>query len=106
MLSGKRTLFGGPSQPEPLDERGGIQQVRNLAQQDEQYLNANQYENNGVSSYIVVMVVSRLTPPELASARAMDGPPDRQAATRYQCSLRRAGYIGNNDRYWDVLQDR
>ncbi|KAF2256148.1 cysteine synthase-like protein B [Trematosphaeria pertusa] len=41
------TLFGGPSQPEPLDERGGIQQARSLAQQDEQYLNANQYENNG-----------------------------------------------------------
>ncbi|KAH5582645.1 hypothetical protein HBI24_114900 [Parastagonospora nodorum] len=41
------TLFGGPSQPEPLDERGGIHRARLLAQEDEQVLNANQYENDG-----------------------------------------------------------
>lgn len=48
MLSTLSTLFGGPSQPEPLDERGGIHRARLLAQEDEQCLNANQYENNGV----------------------------------------------------------
>ncbi|KAH7079548.1 tryptophan synthase beta subunit-like PLP-dependent enzyme [Paraphoma chrysanthemicola] len=41
------TLFGGPSQPEPLDERGGIQRARLLAQDDSRCLNANQYENDG-----------------------------------------------------------
>ncbi|KAL5115630.1 hypothetical protein ACEQ8H_006517 [Pleosporales sp. CAS-2024a] len=41
------TLFGGPSQPEPLDERGGIQQARLVAQDRDEYLNANQYENDG-----------------------------------------------------------
>jgi hypothetical protein len=43
------TLFGGPSQPEPFDERGGIHRARLLAQEDEQCLNANQYVNDGVS---------------------------------------------------------
>ncbi|KAF2826886.1 cysteine synthase-like protein B [Ophiobolus disseminans] len=41
------TLFGGPSQPEPLDERGGIHRARLLAQEDASCLNANQYENDG-----------------------------------------------------------
>ncbi|OAL04453.1 cysteine synthase-like protein B [Phaeosphaeriaceae sp. SRC1lsM3a] len=40
------TLFGGPSQPEPHDERGGIHRARLLAQEDEKILNANQYEND------------------------------------------------------------
>ncbi|KAF2845033.1 cysteine synthase-like protein B [Plenodomus tracheiphilus IPT5] len=40
------TLFGGPSQPEPRDERGGIQQARVMAQKDESILNPNQYEND------------------------------------------------------------
>ncbi|KAJ4377314.1 hypothetical protein N0V83_000139 [Neocucurbitaria cava] len=40
------TLFGGPSQPNPLDERGGIQRARTLAQQDDATLNVNQYEND------------------------------------------------------------
>ncbi|KAK1142279.1 hypothetical protein N8T08_008024 [Aspergillus melleus] len=40
------TLFGGPSQPEPFDERGGIQSARNRALQSEQILNPNQYEND------------------------------------------------------------
>lgn len=44
-----RTLFGGPSQPEPLDERGGIRRAQLLAQQDPSVLNANQYENDAVS---------------------------------------------------------
>ncbi|KAM0422325.1 hypothetical protein ACHAPD_000777 [Fusarium lateritium] len=41
------TLFGGPSQPEPLDERGGIRAAQRLAQDsDETVINPNQYENN------------------------------------------------------------
>ncbi|KAH8731929.1 tryptophan synthase beta subunit-like PLP-dependent enzyme [Phaeosphaeriaceae sp. PMI808] len=41
------TLFGGPSQPEPLDERGGIFRARLLGHEDKECLNANQYENDG-----------------------------------------------------------
>ncbi|CAG7923679.1 unnamed protein product [Penicillium olsonii] len=40
------TLFGGPSQPEPLDERGGIQNARRKALESDQVVNPNQYENN------------------------------------------------------------
>ncbi|GAW22578.1 hypothetical protein ANO14919_121180 [Xylariales sp. No.14919] len=39
------TLFGGPSQPEPVDERGGIRAAEKLSQQAEDILNPNQYEN-------------------------------------------------------------
>ncbi|WYZ38249.1 hypothetical protein EsH8_III_000163 [Colletotrichum jinshuiense] len=40
------TLFGGPSQPEPLDERGGICAARNLGENLDTALNPNQYEND------------------------------------------------------------
>lgn len=40
------TLFGGPSQPEPYDERGGIQSARRMALESEHILNPNQYEND------------------------------------------------------------
>ncbi|KAJ5473697.1 hypothetical protein N7475_003263 [Penicillium sp. IBT 31633x] len=40
------TLFGGPSQPEPLDERGGIQNARRMALESDTIVNPNQYENN------------------------------------------------------------
>ncbi|KAG9193674.1 cysteine synthase [Alternaria panax] len=40
------TLFGGPSQPEPHDERGGIHRARVMAEKDEAILNVNQYEND------------------------------------------------------------
>ncbi|KAI0533886.1 tryptophan synthase beta subunit-like PLP-dependent enzyme [Xylaria digitata] len=39
------TLFGGTSQPEPVDERGGIRVAEKLAQQAEDIINPNQYEN-------------------------------------------------------------
>ncbi|KAK2873629.1 hypothetical protein FQN49_002218 [Arthroderma sp. PD_2] len=39
------TLFGGPSQPEPLDERGGIRTARNMALESEEVINPNQYDN-------------------------------------------------------------
>jgi cysteine synthase len=40
------TLFGGPSQPEPVDERGGIQNARRTALESDSIVNPNQYENN------------------------------------------------------------
>lgn len=40
------TLFGGPSQPEPIDERGGIQNARRMAMNSEEIINPNQYEND------------------------------------------------------------
>jgi hypothetical protein len=48
LLTLSSTLFGGPSQPEPFDERGGIYRARSLAEESEQCLNANQYVNDGV----------------------------------------------------------
>ncbi|KIE02908.1 cysteine synthase B, partial [Metarhizium majus ARSEF 297] len=45
--NGHGTLFGGPSQPEPLDERGGIRAAQRLAQtSDSATINPNQYEND------------------------------------------------------------
>lgn len=49
-----RTLFGGPSQPEPRDLRGGIQQARKLAEEDESVLNLNQYENPTVCYWCIL----------------------------------------------------
>ena len=40
------TLFGGPSQPEPVDARGGIQSARSQAEESEAIVNPNQYEND------------------------------------------------------------
>ncbi|KAL2838376.1 tryptophan synthase beta subunit-like PLP-dependent enzyme [Aspergillus pseudoustus] len=40
------SLFGGPSQPEPYDERGGIQSARRMAVESDEILNPNQYEND------------------------------------------------------------
>ncbi|KAL1998574.1 hypothetical protein VTN02DRAFT_5952 [Thermoascus thermophilus] len=39
------TLFGGPSQPEPADPRGGIQKAKTLAEENDDVVNPNQYEN-------------------------------------------------------------
>ena len=44
----RRTLFGDPSQPEPLDPRGGIQKAREEADQNNNISNPNQYENDAV----------------------------------------------------------
>ena len=43
-----RTLFGGPSQPDPWDPRGGIQKARQLALEHEGIANPNQYETEAV----------------------------------------------------------
>ncbi|KAI1454179.1 tryptophan synthase beta subunit-like PLP-dependent enzyme [Annulohypoxylon moriforme] len=40
------TLFGGPSQPEPTDERGGIRAAERMAESNESIINPNQYEND------------------------------------------------------------
>lgn len=39
-------LFGGPSQPEPTDDRGGIQRARRDAATCDKTTNPNQYEND------------------------------------------------------------
>ncbi|KAL1870381.1 hypothetical protein Plec18167_007515 [Paecilomyces lecythidis] len=39
------TLFGGPSQPEPADPRGGIQKAKSLGEERDDAFNPNQYEN-------------------------------------------------------------
>ncbi|KAK3290229.1 tryptophan synthase beta subunit-like PLP-dependent enzyme [Chaetomium fimeti] len=40
------TLFGGPSQPEPHDERGGIRAAEREAMEDDSKINPNQYNND------------------------------------------------------------
>ncbi|KAI1500226.1 tryptophan synthase beta subunit-like PLP-dependent enzyme [Biscogniauxia marginata] len=40
------TLFGGPSQPEPTDDRGGIRIAQRLAEETDHIVNPNQYEND------------------------------------------------------------
>ncbi|GJC87789.1 putative siderophore biosynthesis protein SbnA [Colletotrichum liriopes] len=40
------TLFGGPSQPEPLDKRGGIYAAKHMGSDKGTALNPNQYEND------------------------------------------------------------
>lgn len=42
------TLFGGPSQPEPEDERGGIKAAERMAKESDGVVNPNQYENDNV----------------------------------------------------------
>lgn len=39
-------LYGGPSQPDPTDHRGGIQQARKKAEECPNTANPNQYEND------------------------------------------------------------
>lgn len=51
-----RTLFGGPSQPEPVDPRGGIQSARALATDSHSIVNPNQYENDAVSLFIELVL--------------------------------------------------
>ncbi|EFR01921.1 cysteine synthase K/M:Cysteine synthase B [Nannizzia gypsea CBS 118893] len=41
------TLFGGPTQPDPLDHRGGIFTAQKSALDSEEVINPNQYENDG-----------------------------------------------------------
>lgn len=45
------TLFGGPSQPEPEDERGGIKAAERMAKDSDAVINPNQYENDNVRPY-------------------------------------------------------
>ena len=55
MLTVFRTLFGGPSQPEPLDKRGGIYKASEHARNDGDAVNPYQYENKAVSGYMCFM---------------------------------------------------
>lgn len=97
------TLFGGPSQPNPLDERGGIQRARTLAQQDEATLNVNQYENDAVS-YATEYINTLLIASELASTREVDRTTDTCATPQHQHHLRGHWHVWDHD--WDrtVLQ--
>lgn len=42
------TLFGGPSQPEPTDSRGGILKAQQMANERSGVVNPNQYTNHAV----------------------------------------------------------
>lgn len=53
-------LFGGPSQPQPDDDRGGIMAARKKAEEDCGTLNPNQYENE--NNYLAHM---RWTAPQI-----------------------------------------
>lgn len=52
-----RTLFGGPAQPQANDQRGGIFRAKEMGESDETILNANQYENDAVSSVTPEMLL-------------------------------------------------
>lgn len=43
-------MFGGPSQPDPDDERGGIRAAERQAKEDVSKINPNQYDNDDVGS--------------------------------------------------------
>lgn len=98
------TLFGGPSQPEPYDHRGGIQNARRSAATSESIVNPNQYENDDVSIVRTVRTHYALTPPELESARSMDWTPDPQATTSDQRPMCWSRHVWNYDRIGNVLQ--
>lgn len=42
------TLFGGPAQPTPVDERGGIRAASQKAMESESICSPNQYQNDNV----------------------------------------------------------
>ncbi|MBE3043400.1 hypothetical protein IMZ48_12685 [Candidatus Bathyarchaeota archaeon] len=88
-------MFGGPSQPEPEDERGGIKAAERRAMEDEKTINPNQYENDDVGlpedpdggGGVLTLV-------ELEIAHSVDGPANTQAAPGDQRAMRRHGNLG------------
>lgn len=48
----KITLFGGPSQPEPSDPRGGIHKAKEMEGSSDRVFNPNQYENEQVRNRV------------------------------------------------------
>ena len=46
------TLFGGPSQPESSDPRGGIRKAKEMAASNARVFNPNQYENEQVCNRV------------------------------------------------------
>ena len=44
-----RSLFGGPAQPTPIDERGGIRAASRKAKESASVCSPNQYQNDDVS---------------------------------------------------------
>ncbi|MCJ1422346.1 hypothetical protein MMC29_000226 [Sticta canariensis] len=51
------TLFGGPSQPEPTDPRGGIQRAQQMAEEGSEVVNPNQYTNQALLKQLPNMSV-------------------------------------------------
>lgn len=82
------TLFGGPSQPEPLDERGGIQAARRKAMEDETVVNPNQYENDAVRTIGQKWRVDTLTGGQTRTGKRITSGRDR----RYSRSCLRLGF--------------
>lgn len=77
-------MFGGPSQPEPLDGRGGIRRAQLLAQGDSSVLNANQYENDAVSNELELdMAITDEASAELAVSREVDRSTNTRTASPY-----------------------
>lgn len=101
-----RTLFGGPSQPEPLDPRGGIQSARVLGTESDATINPNQYENDAVSLYrskssLILWLTINV---ELAISHQMDRTTDTEAAPGYQHYMRGNGNFGYDDWARNLLQ--
>ena len=90
-----RTLFGGPSQPEPDDDRGGIKAAERIAKESESVVNPNQYENDNVGVHHK-RLANRLADliPELEISHPVDWTTDSQAAARGQLDLRWDGHLG------------
>ncbi|KAI9848553.1 MAG: hypothetical protein M1837_007222 [Sclerophora amabilis] len=59
------TVFGGPSQPEPDDPRGGIQKAQRNAEGNEEIFNPNQYENDALNQNQNPGAHTRWTGPQL-----------------------------------------
>lgn len=89
------TLFGGPSQPEPTDDRGGIRAAQKLGQTTASAVNPNQYENDDVS--ISFKREEEVEPDlgclELEIARQVDRTPNSEAAARDFSHLRWHGHV-------------
>lgn len=50
LANGPSTLFGGPAQPTPIDERGGIRAAARKDAESESVCSPNQYVNDDVGN--------------------------------------------------------
>lgn len=56
--STQSTLFGGPAQPTPIDERGGIRAASRKAAESESVCSPNQYQNDDVRISLMSVVLT------------------------------------------------